>query len=261
MKKLSISIVIYEDYTDVKNAVESIEKVTPAEIEKEIYLIDNSEHDESDEGEAAFREWITAYADVIYRKSGGNIGFGAGHNLCIKEYDSQYHAIVNPDILLKEDAFSSMIPFMDENPDIGMLIPRILSEEGELQKVYRRDLTPLDMFIRMFCGGHFKKRQDYHTLQDQNYDAVFDLPFGQGSFLLIRTELFKEIGGFDDRFFLYMEDADLCRRVGQKARFVYFPGASVIHKWEKGSHKNKKLFRIHVESMIKYFCKWGIFQR
>ncbi len=261
MKKLSISIVIYEDYTDVKNAVESIEKVTPAEIEKEIYLIDNSEHDESDEGEAAFREWITAYSDVIYRKSGGNIGFGAGHNLCMKEYNSQYHAIVNPDILLKEDAFSSMIPFMDENPDIGMLIPRILSEEGELQKVYRRDLTPLDMFIRMFCGGHFKKRQDYHTLQDQNYDAVFDLPFGQGSFLLIRTELFKEIGGFDDRFFLYMEDADLCRRVGQKARFVYFPGASVIHKWEKGSHKNKKLFRIHVESMIKYFRKWGIFQR
>ncbi len=261
MKKLSISIVIYEDYTDVKNAVESIEKVTPAEIEKEIYLIDNSEHDESDEGEAAFREWITAYPDVIYRKSGGNIGFGAGHNLCMKEYDSQYHAIVNPDILLKEDAFSSMIPFMDENPDIGMLIPRILSEEGGLQKVYRRDLTPLDMFIRMFCSGHFKKRQDYHTLQDQNYDAVFDLPFGQGSFLLIRTELFKEIGGFDDRFFLYMEDADLCRRVGQKARFVYFPGASVIHKWEKGSHKNKKLFRIHVESMIKYFRKWGIFQR
>ncbi len=261
MKKLSISIVIYEDYTDVKNAVESIEKVTPAEIEKEIYLIDNSEHDESDEGEAAFREWITAYSDVIYRKSGGNIGFGAGHNLCMKEYDSQYHAIVNPDILLKEDAFSSMIPFMDENPDVGMLIPRILSEEGELQKVYRRDLTPLDMFIRMFCGGHFKKRQDYHTLQDQNYDAVFDLPFGQGSFLLIRTELFKEIGGFDDHFFLYMEDADLCRRVRQKARFVYFPGASVIHKWEKGSHKNKKLFRIHVESMIKYFRKWGIFQR
>lgn len=260
MKKLSISIVIYEDYTDVKNAVESIEKETPPELEKEIYLIDNSEHGESDAGEREFREFIAAYPDLTYRKSGGNIGFGAGHNLCREEYDSEYHAIVNPDILLKEDAFSPILFFLDENPDIGMLIPRILTEDGQLQKVYRRDVTPLDMFIRMFCGGHFKKRQDYHTLQDQNYDEVFDLPFGQGSFLVMRTELFKEIGGFDDRFFLYMEDADLCRRVRQKARFVYFPGASVIHKWEKGSHKSKKLFRIHVESMIKYFRKWGIFQ-
>ncbi len=260
MKKLTISIVIYENYTDVKNAVDSIEKVTPPELEKEIYLIDNSEHDDSGEGERKIKELIAAYPDLLYRKSGGNIGFGAGHNLCLKDYDSDYHAIVNPDILLKEDAFSPIISFLDENPNVGMLIPRILSEEGELQKVYRRDVTLLDMFIRMFCGGHFKKRQDYHTLQDQDYNAVFDLPFGQGSFLVIRTELFKEIGGFDDRFFLYMEDADLCRRVRQKTRFVYFPGASVIHKWEKGSHKNKKLFRIHVESMIKYFRKWGIFQ-
>lgn len=259
MKKLSLSIVVYEDYSDAVNAIESIEKYTPPELEKEIFLIDNSEQ-VSPEAEEKFRSFLAAYPDVSYHKTGKNIGFGAGHNSCMAEYDSEYHAIVNPDIILKEDAFSPILSFLDENPDIGMAIPRVLDEEGELQKVYRRDVTILDMFIRMFCKGHFQKRQAYHTLQDQDYDSVFDLPFGQGSFLVIRTKLFKEIGGFDDRFFLYMEDADLCKRVRQKARFVYFPGASVIHKWEKGSHKNKKLFRIHVESMVKYFRKWGMFQ-
>jgi GT2 family glycosyltransferase len=259
MKRLSISIVIYEGYEDCLCAVKSIEEATSPELEKQIYLIDNSDQQRASQAEKELKAYAAEHSDITYIANGKNIGFGAGHNLVLKDLDSAYHAIVNPDIILKEDAFSKILDFMDENPDIGMVIPRILTEDGELQKVYRRDLTIRDMFIRMFCGNHFQKRQDYHTMQDMDYEKVFDLPFGQGSFLVIRTELLKKIEGFDDRFFLYMEDADLCKRLRQKARFVYFPGASVIHKWEKGSHKSKKLFRIHVSSMIKYFCKWGIF--
>ena len=68
----------------------------------------------------------------------------------------------------------------------------------------------------------------------------------------------KDLQGFDDNFFMYVEDADLCRRVNLVSKLVYFPGASVIHKWEKGSHSNKKLFKYHIESMKYYFKKWGI---
>lgn len=251
MKDISITIVAYHGTEDVKNAVHSIEKHTSQNIQKVIYIVDNGEKEDGQ-----LQELQSIYDDVEYVFAGKNLGFGGGHNLVLNRLDSKYHAIVNPDILLETDAFSDLIAFM-KNDTIGMCVPRLYDENHELLSVYRRDLTVFDMFIRMFLKKGFRKRQAYHTMQDMNYEAEFDVPFAQGSFLLIRTELFREIGGFDERFFLYMEDADLCKRVREKARLVYCPSASVIHKWERGSHKNKKLFQLHLKSMFAYFSKWG----
>jgi GT2 family glycosyltransferase len=83
------------------------------------------------------------------------------------------------------------------------------------------------------------------------------VPFAQGSFLVIQTDLYKQLKGFDDRFFMYMEDADLCKRVNEVSVVRYFPDTAVVHKWEKGSHKSMKLFKIHLQSMYRYFKKWG----
>ncbi len=252
MKDLTITIVSYHNDADVKKAVESIEKYTPESIKKQIYIVDNSEKKESELGNLQKK-----YPDVTYLVTGKNLGFGGGHNYVLKQLDSKYHAIVNPDIILEEDAFSKLISFM-EDESIGMCVPRLVNEAGELLAVYRRELTIWDMFLRMFLKNAFRKRQDYHTMQDADYTKVFDVPFAQGSFLMIRTELFQRLNGFDERFFLYMEDADLCKRVNQVSRLCYCPDTKVIHKWEKGSHKSKKLFKLHVQSMISYFMKWGI---
>ena len=94
-------------------------------------------------------------------------------------------------------------------------------------------------------------------MQDMDYGKPFQVPFAQGSFLVVQTGLFQQIGGFDERYFMYMEDADLCRRVNMASSLLYCPDTEVIHKWERGSHKDKKLRRMHVESMIRYFSKWG----
>lgn len=250
MVDLSIAIVAYNDEDDVKNAVESIERCTPSFLSKEIFIVDNST---SENGMAEIEK---AYSDVTYLRTGENLGFGKGHNYVIPKLDSKYHAIVNPDILLKEDAFSRLLSFMEEKK-CGVAVPRITDEEGNLLKVYRRDLTRIDMFLRMFVKKGFEKRKAYHTMQDMDYKKPFRVPFAQGSFLIIRTELFKELKGFDERFFLYMEDADLCKRVNQVSEVWYCPDTTVIHKWEQGSHKSLKLFKLHVSSMIKYFSKWG----
>ena len=265
MKDLSITIVSYHNEEDVKKAVASIEMHTPATISKQIYIVDNAETmtvggNNGGNGtgrQSVLGELAQQYSDVVYLPTGHNLGFGGGHNYVLEQLDSKYHAIVNPDILLEEDAFSKLITFM-EDESIGMCVPRLVDEEGKLLAVYRRELTIWDMFIRMFLKGAFKKRQDYHTMQDADYTKPFDVPFAQGSFLMIRTSLFRQLGGFDERFFLYMEDADLCKRVNQVSRLCYCPAATVIHKWEKGSHKSGKLFKLHVKSMISYFCKWGI---
>ncbi|MBR5127753.1 MAG: glycosyltransferase family 2 protein [Roseburia sp.] len=269
MRDLSITIVSYHNEEDVKKAVASIEEHTPASISKQIYIVDNAEAPmqqcvSENAGDSENRrpanelaELEQQYKDVMYLPTGKNMGFGGGHNYVIKQLDSRYHAIVNPDIILEEDAFSKLITFMEDD-SIGMCVPRLVDEEGNLLGVYRRDLTIWDMFIRMFLKGAFKKRQAYHTMQDMDYSKPFDVPFAQGSFLVIRTELFRQLKGFDERFFLYMEDADLCKRLNQISRLCYCPYATVIHKWEKGSHKSKKLFKLHVQSMISYFGKWGL---
>lgn len=164
---------------------------------------------------------------------------------------------MNPDVIFNEDAFSPIIEYLDNNSSVGMVIPNIVDETGNRVAVYRQELTIFDMFVRMFFKNNFKKRQEWHTMQYEDYSKPFQVPFGQGSFLVIKTELFKRINGFDERYFMYMEDADLCKRVNQVSKLMYFPGATVVHKWQRGSRKNKKLFKYHIESMRYYFKKWG----
>ncbi len=250
MTDISITIVAYNNETDVKDAVRSIMEQTNGKLSKKIYIVDNST--EANQLSSLAEE----YADVVYQRPGENLGFGGGHNYVLPELDSQYHAIVNPDILLTEDSFSVLLSFMEQS-QAGMAVPRLLDEKGNLQAVYRRELTVFDMAVRMFFSAHFHKRQYYHTMQDMDYGNPFPVPFAQGSFLVIRTELFRELGGFDERYFMYMEDADLCKRVNKVSRLWYCPGTAVIHKWERGSHKDIRLLRIHISSMFQYFRKWG----
>lgn len=250
MDDISIGIVAYNDEEDVRAAVESIERYTSEDIKKKIYIIDNST--QSNE----LQQLQETYEDINYIKTERNIGFGGGHNYIMPDLDSKLHAIVNPDIILDSDAFMALIDFMQDET-VGMCIPKLLDEEGNLLSVYRRELTVFDMFIRMFAKHLFLRRQAYHTMQDMDYNRPFDVPFAQGSFLVIRTELFRSLGGFDDQFFLYMEDADLCKRVNEVSVLRYCPWAAVIHKWERGSHKSKALFQLHLKSMKVYFRKWG----
>lgn len=250
MIDISIAIVAYHNETDVRNAVCSIEEHTAVTISKQIYIIDNSIQPNS------LADLSQEFSDVIYMRTGENLGFGGGHNYVLPDLESKFHAIVNPDILLKEDTFSILFEFMKDET-IGMAVPRMVDEQGMRQDAYRRELTVADMGIRMFLPGCFRKRQQYHTMQEMDYTKAFEVPFAQGSFLFIRTELFCRLGGFDPRYFMYMEDADLCRRVRQEKRLVYCPDTTVIHRWEKGSHKDMKLLLCHVISMMKYFHKWG----
>ncbi|AUJ30855.1 glycosyltransferase family 2 protein [Liquorilactobacillus hordei] len=249
---LTISIVVFNNYEQVMETVESIERETSNKISKKVYLIDNSS------SLNVFNlEELKKYNDVMVIKNDYNFGFAKAHNVVIPNLNSKYHAIVNPDISLNEDSFSKIIDFMVDDR-IGMVIPKIVNVDGSQQYDYRQDITLLDVIIRVFNGKIFKKRYRYHTMQNYNYAKPFLVPFGQGSFLVIRTDLFRSLNGFDERFFMYLEDADLCKRVNQVSKLIYFPNTTVLHRWERKSHKNLRMFIIHLESLLKYFKKWGI---
>lgn len=258
MIDLSVAIVAYNDYANIITAIESLEQYTSKDISKKVYIVDNSSGNEAFEKDRSeLKEKIEVFADIEYLDVGENLGFGKGNNFVLPMIDSKFHAIVNPDIVFVEDTFKVLIDFMQDY-DIGMCIPKIIDENGNMQLAYRREPTVGDMFIRFFCKNFFRKRVSYHTLQEKDYSKPFQVPFGQGSFLVIRTELFKSLGGFDERYFMYLEDADLCKQVNQCSMLMYCPYTKVVHKWERGSHKSCKLFINHLNSMCKYFQKWGV---
>lgn len=256
--KLSICVVAYNNYDDIKKMIDSMEKYTSKNLKKRLYIVDNGVSISDPDEVEKFKKYVSQICEAEYIDSGGNIGFGRGNNKVLNIINSEYHAIVNPDIVFIEDTFSKIIDWMDENPEVGMTIPYIIDENGTRQDVYRKELTLLDLFNRVFLKGKLKKRQKKHTMQDMDYLKPFQVPFGQGSFLVVKTNLFKNIGGFDEKYFMYVEDADLCKRINQISRLMYVPYTKVIHKWEKGSHSNKVLFKYHFQSMRYYFKKWGI---
>ena len=138
---------------------------------------------------------------------------------------------------------------------------RQLYPNGEVQYLCKLLPTPLDLFGRRFIPfkAFQEKRNAWYEMHWSGYEKVMEVPSLSGCFMFIRTDILKRIGGFDERFFMYAEDLDLCRRIGEIARTMYYPQASVFHEYEKGSYKNRKLLRYHICSIIKYFNKWGWF--
>lgn len=248
---LSTSIVLYNH--------------TPAEIEplvstlrqsslvKEVFLVDNSLQRNSDYEQLP----------VKYIYNGKNIGYGAAHNIAIRKTMEQkipYHLIVNPDIQFEGGVLEELIGFMEENPDVGHVMPKVLYPDGELQYLCKLLPKPSDLLFRRFFPSKWtKKSNDIFEIRASGYDKIMEIPYLSGSFMLLRTQSLEDIGLFDERFFMYPEDIDLTRRIHQKYKTVFYPHVSIIHNHEQGSYKNNKLLFIHLWNLIKYFNKWGWF--
>lgn len=202
---------------------------------------------------------------IEYVFNNANIGFGAGHNIAIRRILelSKYHLVLNPDIYFSRGNLEKLYDFMENNNDVGLVMPKILYPDGSLQYLCKKLPTPFDLIMRRFIPSFlkpfFRKRLDSFEFKDRDYNEIMKVPYLSGSFMFIRTKILKEIGFFDERFFLYLEDTDLCRRIGKKYKTIYYPEAVVYHEYAKGSYKSKKLLKIHIDSAIKYFNKWGWF--
>jgi GT2 family glycosyltransferase len=191
-----------------------------------------------------------------------NPGFGFSHNMIFNSYSklADYHLIVNPDITFTGDVLSKLVCFLDQNEQAGCVMPQVYFPNGRLQQSAKLLLGPLELIGRRFPISYFKNKINQRLeLQHANYESgTFKAPFLSGCFLLFRSRVIDDIGFFDSRFFMYMEDMDLSRRLWKNSTYPYlFAKTSVIHREEKGSEKNFKLLKIHLASALRYFNKWG----
>lgn len=258
---VTLSVVLYRDYSSPLAMIQSLAKVMSPSLSTHLYAVDNSALSTGDslcrERDDFIRE-LKRLGFCEYIDAGLNMGFGKAHNLALFQSNSRYHAFVNPDILFTDDALLALFNFMDAHPEAGMCIPRLIDEQGNLQDAYRLEPTVLDALNRTLLKGFLKRRSERHSMRYEDYSQPFRVPFAQGSFLFGRTKLLRDLGGFDDSFFMYLEDADFCRRVNAVSELLYCPDATVMHRWERGSHKSMTLMRHHLNSYGLYFKKWGL---
>lgn len=252
MTDLSMSIVTYNNSTIIVKTVKNIIENIPAEYTYKFYIIDNNSSDNS----VDLIEKIEGNIEII--KLGVNKGFGYGHNAILNVINSRYHFVINPDIFVEdEDQIRKIIEYFQHNDDIGLISPLIINTDMSIQYLCKIDPSIFDMMIRMISPKLFPKRQEKYVMKDTGYNKTVPIKYATGCFMAFRTAVFKQLNGFDDKFFMYLEDADITRRANEISKAVFYPEARVIHAWERGNHKNLKLIVVTIQSMITYFGKWG----
>ncbi|HEX4021807.1 MAG TPA: glycosyltransferase family 2 protein [Acidobacteriaceae bacterium] len=202
----------------------------------------------------------------IYIDSGENLGFGRGHNLAIchlKGPAATYHLILNPDITLADSVLGKLTDVMDAKPDVGLVMPKILYPDGSNQYLCKLLPAPIDLVLRRFAPRILKRvarnRIESYELRNFDYETPAYVPSLSGCFMFARRSALDAIGGFDERFFLYMEDVDLCRRISEVSKLLYWPDVKITHIHQMGSYKNLRVLWLHIRAAVSYFNKWGWF--
>jgi GT2 family glycosyltransferase len=254
MCKLTASIVVYKSSPNLLNeAIQSFLKAAPEAI---LYIIDNSPTDEA--------RSVAQDARIKYFFNGSNIGFGAAHNIALNEIlsSSSYHLVLNPDVNFEADVIARLTRFMDDNKNVGLVMPKVLYPDGRLQYLCRLLPSPATLFLRRFASplARVKNKINHHyELQFSGYDRIMDVPFLSGCFMFLRVEALREVGLFDETIFLYTEDIDLTRRIHQRYRTVFYPEVVIYHHHVRESYKNWRTLVHHASSAVTYFNKWGWF--
>ena len=252
---VSVSIVNWNTRDELRECLNSVMAGDGA---AEVFVVDNDSSDGSQDMIAAdFADRATLIANT------DNRGFGAAHNQAIARSTGRYVLLLNPDSrVLNADVLPRMVAYMDANPDIGILGPKILNPDGTLQFSARR-FPPMfaGIFRHTLLGKLFPNNRFVrgYLMSDNPHDRVMDVDWLSGCALMARREMLEQIGVFDERFFMYCEDVDLCKRAHDAGwRVVYYPEVEVSHRIGAASDQNPiAMIKQHHRSMLLYFLKYN----
>ncbi|MGN0171306.1 MAG: glycosyltransferase family 2 protein [Acutalibacteraceae bacterium] len=253
MARVSVGIVTYNSADKIGAVLESLYTRTDLQkTELTVYVIDNHSTDGT-------RELVASrFPQAVLLAQPDNRGFGYAHNRVLALLDSDYHVIVNPDITFETDVLSSLAAYLDAHEDTVMVTPLIQNADGTPQAVPRVLPKRRYMFAGKLerFGQPFRRWRDEYTRRNEHFTQPTPVDFCTGCFMMLRTAAFRALGGFDDRFFMYCEDADLSRRAAAYGRLMLIPAVTVTHEWERASGQSGKFLKIHLQSMHRYFKKW-----
>ncbi len=259
---ISIIILNYKSKGLTLNCIKSINEADWEGLKYEIIVVDNN----SEDSLGAILNWQNP--DVKFIQNQNNLGMGEGNNVGIRRAQGEYVVIMNPDTMAFKDTFKLIYEFMKANPQVGLVGPKQFNPDKTIQDSCFRWYNALTPLYRRTPLGNLpsaKKDLDRFLMKDYNKSSWRPVDWLLGSFLFCRAEALVRVGPFDQRFFMYFEDTDLCRRFWQKGwQVIYYPEAQIIHNHTRQSAQEPwyKFFtspasRTHIVSWIRYLRKWG----
>jgi GT2 family glycosyltransferase len=250
--EITASIVLYNE--NLEELTKTINSFLNVPLKNKLYLIDNTP-------EMRFKNTFNQ-DNIEYIAIGENIGFGAGHNIIIDKIKntSNFHLILNPDVYFEKNVIPNLIGKLKKDDSLAMIAPKVLFPTGEHQYSCRRYPNFSELIGRRFTflKPFFKSTISKGQYKDKDLSNPFYAEYLAGCFHLYKTDDFISIRGFDERYFLYMEDVDICKKIDNLGKNkLYYPKEEIRHVLKQGSSKSIKLLIRHSSSAIKYFLKWG----
>ncbi len=263
MIKIVFSLVLYkqkiEDILPLLNSIKDLNGIYKNQIYLSIY--DNTKI------EKRFTQEDFDFLDypVAYIHDPRNIGFGKANNFNFSNYKlglDDLFIISNPDTFFDSVKLANFIKYFLNQKQIVCANPLIRNIGNSIQYSSKKNPTFFSLLIGFFPFllriRTLKSYDYYHKNKKKDYTKdTFQASFLSGSFLVVRPDIFKKVGGFSDSYFLHLEDADLVRKCSEYGVTAHLPKGEVVHKWNRGSHKSVFQIAHVVRSMIIYFYLWG----
>lgn len=254
--KLLIILVNYNTTPLLLKCLQTLEQQR-LDVDHRVVVVDNHSLDGGCDQIAA------QYPSVTLIRNAENGGYAKAVNQAIREFNSDYILVLNPDIEVTPGAIKTMLAFMTKTPDAGIVGGKLLNPDGTLQHSCRTFYTlPVLLLRRTFLGKLFPNSTliAHHLMLDWDHNSVREVDWMLGACLMIRRDALKEVGLMDERFFLYFEDVDWCYRMKKGGWKVYYlPEARMIHHHQRHSAKGvlNKTKLYHLTSMLHFYAKWG----
>jgi N-acetylglucosaminyl-diphospho-decaprenol L-rhamnosyltransferase len=248
---LDVSIVSYRCEGLLRDCLASLREYPPSR-PMSVHVVDNASHDGT--AEMAARE----FPEFRLTASDRNRGFSAANNIAIRSGTAPYVLVLNPDTRVTPGSLDRLLDLMDSRSEIGMAGPRLELPDGSFDHAARRSFpTPLSAL------GHFTgigRRRESGTLAAYRAPGVESGPVDavNGAFMLIRRAAIDEVGPFDEGYWMYMEDLDLCYRLAQAGWVTWYePSVTVIHvkAGTTGPNRSVRLNRAFHYGMYRFYRK------
>jgi len=262
MAPVAFSVVVVNYFSGLlaKACIQSIRRSNPSE-PYEIFVVDNASRDDSREVLTADIEGIRTYF------SPANLGFAKAVNLALRETHGEFVLLLNPDIIVLKDAIQTLLHFMRSHPHVAIAAGQLVNPNGTVQESALRFYTPSTILYRRTSLGRLpwaRRHLRQVFMRDRDLTKAQPVDWVIGACMCVRRSAMKDIGPMDERFFLYFEDMDWCRRFWEHGWEVwYVPSARFAHYHKRESAQEQGLFalfhpvaRTHIVSGIKYFLKY-----
>ena len=247
---LSIVIIEYNSLNEIYRFAELSNMITNGS-DYELIVSSNSQY--SANRQAQLRE---DYPHIRWQFNSRNGGFAYGMNEGLKVAKGDVLVIVNPDVKFKTP-LEPMVDYLVQHPEVGIIAPKIVDCEGIVQDSFRNFATPFSFIERQI--GRIVHR---NKLNVKSSDAPQKVDWVIGAFMMVRRDFYENVGGLSEDYFMYCEDEDWCKRASLAGYdVVYYPETVIEYKGTRASRNSRKYAKIHIQSLMTYWKKYGFLQR